>query len=111
MAGTPKQSYYFERGDGHPIGFAGLWEHNEAEGDTVSIVTTVPNAEAGEIHDRMPVILRRGFWRRWFEPDPLTDDERLQMLVPAPDGALRTWAVSRYVGNVRNNHPGLIERA
>lgn len=90
QAGTPKQPYFFERSDGHPIGFAGFWEHNSTSGDTVSIITTAPNSEAGKVHDRMPVILRRGFWERWFSADPLTDDERERMLAPAPDGAL--WA-------------------
>jgi putative SOS response-associated peptidase YedK len=108
MAGTPKQPFYFERADGNPVGFAGIWEHNETEGSTVSIITTSPNAEAGKVHDRMPVILRRGFWKRWFESDPLSDEERQQMLVPAPDGALRVVPVSRDVGNVRVNHVGLI---
>ncbi len=68
-----------------------------------------PNAEASTIHDRMPVILRREFWQRWFEPSPLSDDERSQILVPAPDGALKIWPVGRDVGNVRNNAPQLIE--
>ncbi len=108
-AGTPKQPFYFERADGNPLAFAGIWESNEEAGETVSIITTVPNAEASKVHDRMPVILRRGFWQRWFEPSPLTDEERSQMLVPAPDGQLKIWPVGRAVGNVRNNAPQLIE--
>ena len=110
MAGVTKQPYYFERADGFPIGFAGIWEWNEAAGETVSIITTSPNAEAGKVHDRMPVILRRGFWKRWFEPEPLSDEERHRMLIPAPDGALHVFPVSRDVGNVRNNYPELLER-
>ncbi len=110
MAGVPKQPYYFERADGFPIGFAGIWEWNETTGDTVSIITTSPNAEAGKVHDRMPVIIRRGFWKRWFEPEALRDEERQRMLIPAPDGALNIYPVSGDVGNVRNNHPGLLDR-
>jgi len=109
MAGTPKQPHYFERADDFPIGFAGIWEENPDTGSSVSIITTAPNAEAGEVHDRMPVILRRGFWKRWLEPEPLTEQERLKMLIPAPDGALRVYPVSRDVGNARLDHAGLIE--
>lgn len=76
MEGTPKQPYYFERDDGNPLAFAGVWESNPEAGETVSIITTTPNSEAAKIHDRMPVILRRGFWQRWLAPEPLTDEER-----------------------------------
>lgn len=107
-AGTPKQPFYFERADGFPLALAGIWETNAATGDTVSIITTIPNAEAAKIHNRMPVILRRGYWQRWLDPNPLTDNERREMLVPAPDASLAIRPVSRAVGNVRNNSPALI---
>lgn len=68
MAGTPKQPFYFERDDGNPLAFAGIWESNPDAGETVSIITTSPNAGAGRIHDRMPVILPRDSWQRWFTP-------------------------------------------
>jgi len=109
MAGTPKQPFYFERDDGNPLAFAGIWESNPDSGETVSIITTSPNTEAGKIHDRMPVVLKRDSWQRWFIPEPLTDEERGQMLVPALDGTLKIWPVGRAVGNVRNNGPELIE--
>lgn len=107
-AGTPKQPYYFERADGHPLAFAAIWESNEETGDTVSIITTAPNEEAAKIHDRMPVILRRGYWQRWFDPAPLTEAERRQLLIPAPNGSMQIWSVSKAVGNIRNNSPALI---
>lgn len=108
QAGTPKQPFYFERKDNCPLAFAGIWESNPDVGDTVCIITTSPNEEAGKIHDRMPVILRRGYWQRWFDPLPLTDDERENILIPAPDGSMRISPVTRAVGNVRNNAPELI---
>jgi len=107
-AKATKQPYYFERKDGFPMAFAAIWEHNKDVGDTVSTITTVPNGEASRIHDRMPVILRREFWPRWFDPSPLTDEEREKMLVPAPDGALNIWPVTRAVGNSRNEGSELI---
>lgn len=109
-SGTRKQPHYFERVDGNPLAFAAIWEHNPDAGDTVSIITTSPNAEAAAIHDRMPVILRREQWMRWFLPEPIPEDEREHFLSPSPNGTLRTRPVSRAVGNVRNDFPALIER-
>lgn len=103
-----KQPFYFERKDGHPIAFAAIYEpaHDDFP-ETVAIVTTEPNEEALKVHDRMPVILRRVEWPRWFDPSPLSDEERERMLVPAPDGSLNVFPVDKAVGNVRNDNPGL----
>ena len=49
------------RQDGQPLAFAGLWESFRWPDETVTrsftILTTAPNAEMSELHDRMPVIL------------------------------------------------------
>lgn len=45
---------------------------------------------------------------RFLDPEPLTDDEREKLLAPSPDGTLKAWPVSKLVGSVRNNDPGLI---
>lgn len=99
-----KQPFYFERTDGNPIAFAAIWE-----GQTVATITTEPNKEAGEIHDRMPVMLTGENLARFLDPEPLTPEEREKLLAPAPDGTLALWPVSKLVGSVRNNEPGLIE--
>ena len=106
----PKQPWFFERKDGFPIAFAGIWEAGlEDHPETVSIITTTPNQETAEIHDRMPVILRRRFWKRWFEPMPLSDEERRDILIPAPDGSLALREVSTAVNSVSNDDPTLID--
>jgi len=107
-AGKVKQPFYFEPRDEQPIAFAALWEHNVDAGDTVCTITTTPNAEASAIHDRMPVILAPASWARWLTPDPLSDDERLELLRPAPDGFLKLHPVDRAVGKVGNDTPELI---
>ncbi len=99
-----KQPFYFERADGNPIAFAGIWE-----GETVATITAEPNAEAARVHDRMPVMLEGEALVRFLDPEPLTEDEREEILAPSPDGTLTAWPVSKLVGNVRNNDPGLIE--
>lgn len=101
-----KQPFYFERADGSPLAFAGLWD-----GETVATITTIPNREARAVHDRMPVILEKMNFQRFLNPDPLDEKERKSLLAPSPDGTLQTWPVDRRVGSVRNNDPGLIEPA
>lgn len=108
-AGKVKQPFYFRRRDGQLIAFAAIWEGNKDAGDTVCTITTRPNAEASTVHDRMPVILPREAWSRWLEPEPLTEEERAQLLAPSPDGLLEIYPVDRAVGSVANDNPGLIE--
>jgi putative SOS response-associated peptidase YedK len=107
-----KQPYAFTRADGEPIVSAGLREWwRDAEGhelNTATIITT----EAGPdmpIHNRQPVVLERANWDQWLDPT-LTDVEMLQpLLVPTVQGTLLHHPVSKDVGNVRNDGPGLME--
>lgn len=106
---SDRQPFYFERCDGRPMAFAGIWKrvgnHMEA-----TVITTTPNSDMQGIHDRMPVILDPGVWTDWLQRDPLNDTERHRLLSPSPDNTLTRWPVGRGVGSVRNDYPGLIER-
>jgi putative SOS response-associated peptidase YedK len=60
------------------------------------------------IHNRMPVILHRQDYDRWLtvaDPANLPVD----LLRPYLAEEMKSWPVSRDVGNVRNNRPELIE--
>jgi putative SOS response-associated peptidase YedK len=62
--------------DGSVFAFAGLWLPGKRGGlPTAAIVTTRPNALMATIHNRMPVILRRGDERAWLDASA-TDVER-----------------------------------
>ena len=105
-----KQPYAIARQDGQPLAFAGLWEGFKwPEGmvtRSYTIITTTPNAEMVDLHNRMPVILEPDDWPAWLgevEADPAT------LLHPSPDGTLRTWPVSKRVGSPRNNDAALLE--
>src|SRR3954470_5672405 len=55
-----KQPYFFERKDGKPILFAGIWDYSDVKGDKVAsfaILTDEPNELVASYHDRMPVAL------------------------------------------------------
>jgi putative SOS response-associated peptidase YedK len=108
-----KQPYAIGLMDGSMFAFAGLWERwtDKATGsqalETYTVITTDPNELMKPIHNRMPVILHRGDYERWLavaDPTQLPVD----LLRPYPAEEMKAWPVSRDVGNVRNNSPGLI---
>lgn len=105
-----KQPYAVARQDGQPMALAGLWESFRWPDETVTrsfvIMTTMPNAEMAELHDRMPVILEEQDWSTWLGE---AEGDNVALLRPAPDGLLRTWPVDRRVGSPRNNGPELLD--
>ncbi|MBS0554640.1 MAG: SOS response-associated peptidase, partial [Proteobacteria bacterium] len=108
-----KQPFYIHPVEGEFFGLAGLWERwmRPADGeelDTFTIVTTDANAAMRPLHDRMPVILAQGDYAAWLSG--ATSADQVQALVrPCPEAGLAAYAVSRAVGNVRNDSPTLIQ--
>ena len=107
-----KQPYAIALKDDGLFAFAGLWDtwKNKASGEelqTYTILTTDPNELLKPIHNRMPVIVARRDYERWIapaEPSKLPVD----LLRPYPAEEMTAWKVSRAVGNVQNDNPGLI---
>ena len=111
--GKVKQPYAIATADDGPMVMAGLWAlwKDPKSGDEIAsctILTTSANAVMGALHDRMPVILGEADWAKWLGEEPATEAELLAMLEPCPDDALKFWAVSKAVGNVRNTGPQLM---
>ena len=113
-----RQPYYFERADGAPLAFAGLWEPwRDPKGPedrpwlrSCTIITAEASSDVAAFHDRMPAILADGALEFWLDPSE-DDEEGLQaLLAPVQKGTLRFYPVGQKVGNVRNNDPGLLER-
>lgn len=107
-----KQPYYIHSANDELFGLAGLWERwRPADGeaiDTFTIVTIDANTALRDVHDRMPVILAPQDHERWLDHEaPL---EEIQSLVlPCSAVFIAMHPVSRAVGNVKNDEPGLIE--
>jgi putative SOS response-associated peptidase YedK len=81
------------------ISFAGLWDEwkDRATGETVkscTMIITEPNAMVAEVHDRMPVVLDRTSLRHGLE-----NEAGLEILVPAAEGVLQRWPVSKRVNS------------
>jgi putative SOS response-associated peptidase YedK len=96
------------RTDGKPLVCAGLW--NELDGAlSCTILTTAPLGVFAEVHDRMPLLLPQDRWAVWL--DPTTSTAQVQALTAPSElhRALHAYPVDPAVGNVRNDHPGLLE--
>ena len=110
---TGKQPYAIALADRRLMALAGLWENwRSPAGEWVrsfAIITTRPKELCGEIHNRMPAILKPESWPAWLGEEP-ADAARLKgMLGPYPLDEMTCWPVSQRVGNVKNNDPTLIE--
>ncbi|MFB6083322.1 MAG: SOS response-associated peptidase [Halorientalis sp.] len=105
----PNQPYRFHVEDSVAFAMAGLWERRETDGgtlDTVTVLTTEPNAVVEPIHHRMPVILPRDEEGTWLTADP---DERESLCRPYPGDDLDAYRISTAVNDPSNDGPSIIE--
>jgi len=93
--------------------FAGIWEEFETEkgeiAHTFLILTTRPNLLTSEIHDRMPVILKKEDEEKWLNLNS-SEEELLGMLSPFPDEEMTNYTVSPMVNQVANDSPFVIRK-
>ena len=61
---------------------------------------------AGQIHDRMPVMLEKKDWDAWLG----TPEQRTKLMKAFPAARMELWPVGKPVGNPRNQGPHLIKR-
>lgn len=109
-----KQPYAITAGDQPLFAFAGLWEswrdRSRPESpamQTFTIITTDANDAVAAIHDRMPVILPAAAVEAWLTAPP---GEAQRLLAPYA-GPVGVRAVSKSVGNPRNDSPDLLADA
>jgi putative SOS response-associated peptidase YedK len=110
--GRRKQAWLFQRRDGRPFGFAGLWDRWEPSGqpplETCTILTTEANDLVRPVHDRMPVIIVPEGYARWLEPVERTAEELAELLRPAARELLEAVPVSPHVNSPTNEGPRCI---
>lgn len=107
-----KQPYRIVLKDGGVFAFAGLWDvWRSPEGmamESCAFLTLAPNPMLAAIHDRMPAILPPASFAAWL--DPKTEAAALAaLLAPYPQELMRAYPVSKRVGQVANDDPGIIE--
>jgi putative SOS response-associated peptidase YedK len=117
--GGPAQPFFITRG-GDGLALAGVWEFWRPAGGgepllTAAVLTTDAVGPLTDIHDRMPLVLAPDDWAAWLDPDAGTDADKVGRLLAPPAeelvAELELRPVSTKVNNVRNQGPGLVERA
>ena len=107
-----KEPWRFRHPDGLPFALAGLFETwVDPKGvavRSVAVVTTVPNAVARVIHDRMPVLLARDAFDAWLSPSELSPTDRSRFFAPWPESWITVERANARVGNPRNDDPGVL---
>jgi putative SOS response-associated peptidase YedK len=106
-----KQPYAFTVSEVSTFAFAGLWDawHDKKTDQwlqSFTILTTTPNELTRAVHTRMPVILHERDYDEWLLRDE--GSPPVHLLQPFPAAEMQARPVSRDVGNVKNNHPELL---
>ena len=121
-AAVAKQPFVFTLGSGEPFAFAGLWDSwkDPVAGalESFTIITTTPNELTASVHNRMPVMLQPQDYDLWLQHLPAEKNtlpvpqlELIALLRPYPADKMEAREAHMDVGNVRNNHPGLMNSA
>ena len=110
--GKSKIPFYISLKSGAPFGFAGLlseWISPEKKQIcTCTIITTGANDLLQNIHDRMPVIIKKEEEDMWLHNEE--DRNVLQALLkPYPSDEMDYYAVSTMVNSPANNSPECIK--
>jgi len=107
-----KQPFYIRPKQQELFAFAGVWETwRDADGNevkTFAIITTEPNKEMADVHNRMPVIVEPEDEASWLEPSKVSRNEIEPFLHPYEDDGLELIMVSSDVNVTRNNDKKLI---
>jgi putative SOS response-associated peptidase YedK len=104
-----KMPFLFQRDDGAPFAFAGLWEQwRQEDGQTLlscAIVTTTANEVVRSVHDRMPVILDPEQYETWLRQGGT------EMLRPYAVDRLISRPINPLVNSPRNDSPECLQVA
>jgi len=107
--GRARLPHYFQRRDGAPFFFAGLWRPETAlTPPAFVIVTTRANALLAPIHDRMPVLLTDATAPEWLGDEPLPPARLDALCAPFPAEAMRAHRVDPRMNSARHEGPDCI---
>jgi putative SOS response-associated peptidase YedK len=106
-----KQPFAIAMKDGSVFGLAGLWENwkNPKTGQwerTFAMITVPSNDLVGQIHDRMPAILKPESYERWLGPETDPHD----VLITYPSESMVIWPISTRVNSPDNDDASLLDR-
>ncbi|MFC1936234.1 SOS response-associated peptidase [Chloroflexota bacterium] len=108
-----KIPHYIQMESKEPFAFAGLWEIWHAPDGSVlktaNIITTEPNALIAKLHNRMPVILPKGAYQPWLDPEEADPPSLQHWLKPYPVEEMMHFPVSRTINSPANDSPDCIQ--
>jgi putative SOS response-associated peptidase YedK len=111
--GNKKQPMCIMLKDDSILSFAALydtWANPEGHKvSTCTIITTTPNSLMQDIHDRMPVILRKEDEHVWLDKDNQDIKQLTMLLRPYSSDEMKAYPVPSIVGNVKNDTKKCIE--
>jgi putative SOS response-associated peptidase YedK len=111
--GKHKQPYQF-RLEQRLFAFAGLWSRwTSPDGELVesfSVITSEPNAQAAEFHDRMPLVLPPDLYDGWLNPAADAEQLLLEARQRSRSLALDIYPTNPLGNNVRFEGPEVVER-
>ena len=109
QAGAKKQPYFILPKDEPLFSFAGLWELwfdvEEKRLETFTIVTTDANGFMRNLHERMPVIVKKPDFEAWLDPAIAIHDPWQK---PYPDEIMDCYPVCFRVNSPRNDDESLL---
>lgn len=108
--GKARLPVLFRLRDGSPFALAGIyerWEGSDGPVWTCCVLTTRPNPLVGQVHDRMPVILRPEWEAAWLDAD-IPPEELAAAWEPYPASAMVAYPVSPRVNSPRHDDPGCV---
>ncbi|PPK98718.1 putative SOS response-associated peptidase YedK [Kineococcus xinjiangensis] len=124
--GKPRtQPFAVRSRDGSRLSLAGIyefWRDRDRPDDdpdrwlvSFAIITTEAEPGLDRLHDRMPLVVPADLRDAWLEPERAEPEEVREVLEAVPrdlfETALDAFPVSRRVGNVRAQDPGLLDPA
>jgi putative SOS response-associated peptidase YedK len=113
--GKLKVPYRFTLNSEEMFSFAGLWDswENQDSGEilnTFTIVTTEANRLVSEIHERMPVMLRKDLERLWIS-ESITDSQIASLLKPFDTNSMSSYKAHKAVNAAANDSPDCLLQA
>lgn len=98
-----KTPFLFRLKSKDPFSFAGI--HNNAG---FVILTVKPNDLVSDVHNRMPVILKKELEDVWLNPES-TESDLTDCMTAYPEDEMETYAVGNYVSSASNQGEEVIK--
>ncbi len=103
-----KQPYFIYSSDAPLFALAGLWEEwNDTNFEKITsctVLTTAASPDLVDIHHRMPVTMKPGFYEDWLNGNTANSLPRAEHQI-----SFAYHPVSKKIGNVKNNNADLLK--